>query len=345
MTDRKRLVFFDKWADPIAEEILGAIPSIELVRLSTDMPRKEIWNAFETGHGYQWPVPPYLGDRALVSRCPKLLAISSQGSGCDRMDFEACNEAGVMIVNQAGLGGREAVATHAFAMMIALSKQLIQSDRAMRRDRGWERLEFTGDDLTEKTVGIIGFGNIGGRLGEMCHSTFDMKVLAYDPYLDATEIEARGARKVELDELLAEADFVSINCPLTSETNGMIGAREIARMKPSAYFVSTARGGIHDETALAEALSARRIRGAGLDVFEEEPPSLNHPLLTFDNVVVSPHIAGVTHQAYRVNARAAAEQWIDIFAGKRPPRLVNAEVWPRYQDRYRSVFGEETVDA
>ncbi len=344
MSNMKRLVFFERWADPIAEEILAREPSIELVRLFPDQPKNEIWEALESAHGYQWPVPPFLGDRTLVSRCPNLLAIASQGSGCDRMDFNACNEAGVMIVNQAGLGGREPVATHAFGMMIVLSKQLIQSDRAMRRDRNWARLDYVGDDLNGKTLGIIGLGNIGSRTSELARTTYDMQVIAYDPYLTAEEIEAKGGRKVELDELMSTSDFISIHCPLTDETRGMIGAKEFASMKPTAYFVTTARGGIHDELALAKALEEKKIRGAGLDVFEEEPPALDHPLLKLDNVVVSPHIAGVTTEGYRINAAAAATQWITIFEGKRPPRLVNPEVWPRYVNRYCGIFGAEPTE-
>ena len=337
---RKKLVYFENWADPVAEEILGRESDIELVRLSlADAPEK-IWEALAEAHGYQWPRPPYRGSRELIARAPKLLAMASQGSGCDVMDFPACNEAGVMIVNQAGLGGREAVASHAFAMMLGLSKQLVQSDRAMRRDRTWERLQFLGEDLTEQTVGIIGFGNIGSRTGELCRLAYNMTVLAYDPYLSADEVAARGGVKVELDELLTRSDFVSVHCPLTDETRGLIGERAYRKMKPSAFFITTARGGIHDEVALARVLAEGKLAGAGLDVWDDEPPPLDHPLLRFDNVVTSIHIAGVTRRAYRHCAEGAAVQWIDILRGKRPPRLVNPEVWPAYQQRYQRVTGQ-----
>jgi D-3-phosphoglycerate dehydrogenase len=337
--ERKTLVYFDHWADPIAEEILAGEPSIELVRLSLNDPPATIWKALERAHGYQWPRPPYLGNRELIARCTNLLAMASQGSGCDVMDFDACNEAGVMIVNQAGLGGREAVASHALAMMLALSKQLIQSDRAMREQRRWDRLSFIGEDLTERTVGIIGFGNIGSRLAEMCAAAFRMRVLAYDPYLDEAEIAGRGGIKMDLPTLLGQADYVSVHCPLTAETAGMLGAREFAQMKRGAYFVTTARGGIHDEPALAQALASGHLAGAGLDVWMEEPPDFDNPLLRFGNVVVSAHIAGVTRRAYRSVAEAAARQWITIFAEQRPPRLVNPEVWPRYRERHERIFG------
>jgi len=305
--DKRTLVYFERWADPVAEEILGAVPSIELVRLRADDPPSRIWSALERAHGYQWPRPPYTGSPALVARCPQLLAMASQGSGCDVMDFPACNAAGVMIVNQAGLGGREAVSSHALGMMLALSKQLIQSDRAMRKGR-WDRLDFIGQDLHGKTVGIVGFGNIGTRLGELCRTAFDMTVLVHDPYLTAEEVTRRGGTRTDLKTLMQTADFVSVHCPLTDETRGMIGAAEFAAMKPTAFFITTARGGIHDEAALTRALAESRIAGAGLDVWADEPPDFSHPLLGFDNVVVSAHIAGVTRQAYRSTAEAAALQ-------------------------------------
>ena len=343
--NRKTLVFFDAWADPVAEEILALEPSIEVVRLQTGDEPSKIWDALGRAHGYQWPRPPYLGSRELIARCPNLLAMASQGSGCDVMDFDACNEAGVMIVNQAGLGGREAVASHAFAMMLSLSKKLIQSDRAMREERRWDRLQFVGDDLTGRTIGIVGFGNIGSRLAELCTAAFGMRVLAYDPYLGANEIGRRGAVKVDdLPAMLGQADYVSVHCPLTAETAGMIGADAFAAMKPGAYFVTTARGGIHDEAALEEALRSGHLAGAGLDVWRDEPPDFDHPLLRFPNVVVSAHIAGVTRQAYRSTAEAAARQWITIFEEKRPPRLVNPDVWPRYVERHTRIFGRSPTN-
>ncbi|MDE2008186.1 MAG: 3-phosphoglycerate dehydrogenase, partial [Rhodospirillales bacterium] len=140
-------------------------------------------------------------------------------------------------------------------------------------------------------------------------------------------------------ELLAESHYVSVNCPRSKETLNMIGAREYALMRPEAYFITTARGGIHDEAALAEALTAKRIAGAGLDVWAKEPPEPDHPLLRFDNVLASPHTAGVTHESRREMGRYAAEQIIGILDGKRPPRLINPEVWPTYRERFARIRG------
>jgi D-3-phosphoglycerate dehydrogenase len=166
-----------------------------------------------------------------------------------------------------------------------------------------------------------------------------MKVIAYDPYLSAGEMAARGGEKVELDDLLRRSDYVSISCPLTRDNRGMIGAREFALMPPHAFFITTARGFIHDEAALYEALRDRRIAGAGLDVWAKEPPPPDHPLLQFDNVLASPHTAGVTREA-RVNmGKIAAEQVLAALDGLRPQRIVNPEVWPAYAKRFERTFG------
>jgi D-3-phosphoglycerate dehydrogenase len=196
-----------------------------------------------------------------------------------------------------------------------------------------------GHDLVGRTVGIVGIGHVGGRVAELCKGLFRMRILAADPNLSAEQIAAKGAEKVDLDTLLREADYVSINCPLIASTRSLIGAREFGLMKPTAYFITTARGFIHDETALAAALAEKRIAGAGLDVWEKEPPSHEHPLLAFDNVLVSPHTAGVTHESRANIARIAAEQMLNILDGQRPERLLNPEVWPAYVARFEKIMG------
>jgi D-3-phosphoglycerate dehydrogenase len=150
---------------------------------------------------------------------------------------------------------------------------------------------------------------------------------------------ARGGEKVDLDELLSRSDYVSVSCPLTRESRGMLGAREFALMQPHAYFITTARGFIHDEAALLEALRNKSIAGAGLDVWSKEPPPPDHPLLQFDNVLASPHTAGVTKEARENMGRIAAEQMLDALDGKRPPRIINPEVWGDYARRFERTFG------
>jgi D-3-phosphoglycerate dehydrogenase len=224
--------------------------------------------------------------------------------------------------------------------MLTLAKQIIQSNCAIRRaSRDWTRWDYKGQELTGRTVGIIGLGNAGRRVAQLCAGMFGMRVIAYDPLIEPENFVERGAESVDLETVMAVADFVSVNCPLTKFSRGMIGAAEFAKMKPSAYFISTARGGIHDEVVLAEVLAKRRIAGAGLDVFIEEPPPAAHPLLDFENVVVSPHNAGVTVDSGLNAAKAAAEQWAVIFAGERPRRLVNPDAWDGFVGRYQALFG------
>lgn len=343
---RLNLVYFERWADPVAEELLRSDPGVRLVRLSYADPDEKIYAALASAHGYQVSSArgeiAYAPERELLARCPRLLAVSAQGAGFDTVDVGACSEAGVLVVNQAGLG-KQAVAEHVLGMTLCLSKQMIQSDRALRRDRSWRRVDYIGEEIHGKTIGIVGIGNIGTRIAALCRQAFAMDVLACDPYLSAAEVAARGGRKVTLAELFRQADFVSVNCPLTAETRAMIGSAQYRSMKPTAFFITTARGGIHDEAALAAALRDRCMAGAGLDVWEPEPPVLGHPLLAFDNVIVTPHNAGVTRQAYRNLAEGAARQWLAIFAGERPPRLQNPEVWPRYRERFVQVTGREAV--
>jgi len=166
-----------------------------------------------------------------------------------------------------------------------------------------------------------------------------MDVIATDPYLRPEEFERRGARPVSLDELLAQSDIVSLHCPRDASTLKLMDAAAFARMKRGALFISTARGGIHDEAALAHALRSGHIAGAGLDVWDQEPPPLDHPLLAMDNVFATFHTAGVTHEARRNVAVMAAEQIVSLLAGARPARLVNPAVWPAWQKRRADILG------
>jgi len=224
-------------------------------------------------------------------------------------------------------------------MMLTLSKRIGEADRAMRRGGNFNRTAYMGTDIHGKTIGIVGLGHVGSRVAELCRGLFAMRVLAYDPYLTSEQIGQRGAEKVELDDLLSRADYVSINCPLTEETHGMIGARQYALMQPHAYLITTARGYIHDEKALEQALRDKRIAGAGLDVWTKEPPPSDHPLMAFDNVLASPHTAGVTSEARTNMGRIAAAQIIDALDGKRPPRIVNPDAWPAFAERFEKAMG------
>ena len=348
--NRKRLVFFERWIHPDAEPILAAQPDIDVTRLRYTSPRDENDVAMRLAHAYQIAPrtelqEPWLGDAALIARCPNLLAISSTGAGFDMVDVEACTAAGILVCNQSGTN-KNAVAEHAFALMLILSRKIMLSDRRMRDGGDLDRFGFNGHDLRGKTVGLIGIGQIGTRTAELCGGPLGMKLLAYDPYLSAETIRQRGATPVgDLGALLAQVDFVSVHCPRNKQTLGMFGAAQFQQMKPTAYFINTARGGIHDEDALADALEAGVIAGAGLDVFLHEPARPDHRLLRLDGVVSSPHLAGMTVEAMQDMATGAAEQWITILSGGAPPRVVNPEVWPRYAERFEAVLGFKPVAA
>jgi D-3-phosphoglycerate dehydrogenase len=340
---RASLVHFPDFTHPAGPALLDAAPGIARRRLDFALPREALDAAMAAAHGYHC-LPrvelrePWFCDAALIARAPALLAACSTGAGFDVIDVEACTKAGIIVCHQSGTN-KEAVAEHALGMMLALSKKFAQADKALRRGAAPDRYALTGRDIRGKTLGIVGIGQIGTRLAELARGLFGMTVLACDPLLDEAAIAARGAMKVSLEELLERADFVSVHCPRDATTMGMFGAAQFARMKPTAYFIQTARGGIHDEAALAAALAEGRIAGAGLDVFLKEPPPADHPLLAFENVIASPHNAGITEEALHDMAVGAAEQWIAIFRGDVPPRLVNPEAWPRYVARFREAFG------
>jgi D-3-phosphoglycerate dehydrogenase / 2-oxoglutarate reductase len=340
----KRVFYVKYLADPVYTEILGSRDDVRLDRLDNDSPDDmaapvlAAAHVFQIGSARDEIARRFHVDAALIARMPDVLIVSTNGVGYDTVDVKACTDAGILVVNQAG-GNREAVAEHALGMLIALSKRIPETNLVMRRERPADRNAYMGNDVFGRTIGIIGLGNVGSRLAELCRGLFAMQVLAYDPYLTAEACAERGAGKVELADLLGRSDYVSVSCPLTAETRGMIGAGEFAHMRPGAYFISTARGHIHDETALCDALARKRLAGAGLDVWATEPPPCDHPLLTFDNVLVSPHTAGVTRETRRNMGRIAAEQVLDALDGKPVARKVNPEVWPRYAQRFAERFG------
>jgi D-3-phosphoglycerate dehydrogenase len=345
MTVNNKRVFYVKYlSHQIYVDIMKGRPDVRLDRLENETPQADFTPILSAAHVYQIGAardelaPHFHVHEAFLRGTPNLLIVSSNGAGFDPVDVEACTRAGVLVVNQSG-GNAHSVAEHALGMLLTLSKRILEADRALRRERDVNRNALMGTEAQGRTIGIVGIGNVGRRVAELCKGLLGMNVLAYDPYLSKSEIAERGAQKVELDELLRRSDYVSINCPLTKESRGMIGAKQFALMQPHAYFITTARGFIHDEDALLEALRAKKIAGAGLDVWSKEPPPPEHPLLQFDNVLASPHTAGVTHEARENMGRIAAQQILDALDGKRPPRIINPEVWPHYSERFARTFG------
>ncbi|HUP30823.1 MAG TPA: hydroxyacid dehydrogenase, partial [Usitatibacter sp.] len=274
----------------------------------------------------------------LLERNPSVMAVSTYGAGYDSVDVQACNNAGVIVMNQAG-ANRDSVAEHAIALILSVVHRLVESDRMLRARRGFSREDLMGHEVKGMTLGLVGIGHVGRTVAAMAR-VFGMKVIATDPFVDAAEITRRGAQPVTFDELLATADIVSLHCPRDASTINMMGAAQYAKMKQGAYFITTARGGVHDETALADALSSGHLAGAGLDVWQPEPPPLDHPLLKLDNVFATYHTAGVTFEARRNIATLGSEQIVQLLRGAKPPRLVNPEAWPAFEARFKQRRGE-----
>src|SRR5512134_1463104 len=341
---RKTVFWFDDGKRPNVADELEKERDITLHRLSYKGPQADNWGAMSASHAYcitstrQELPAKYHANAALLARCPDLLAVSTSGAGYDTVDVAACTAAGVLVVNQSG-GNADAVAEHAVAMMLSLTKNIPQTDRSLRSEKRAPRESFKGWNAHGRTVGVIGIGNTGRRVARICGKGLEMNVLACDPYLTAEEIRARGATKVDLPALLKESCFVSVHCPYNDETRNMIGARELAAMQPGSYLVTTARGGIVDEIALADALRSGHIAGAGVDVWNDEPPPLSHPLLALDSVLATYHTAGITQDS-RENMRTwNAQQVAGILRGERPPRLVNPGAWEKFAQRFERIFG------
>src|SRR3954453_19758606 len=228
--NNKRVFYVKYLAHPVYAEIMQARPDIRFDRLENDSPHDPVEPIVSAAHVYQIGAARdeiarhFHVDRELLQRAPNLLLVSSNGAGFDPVDVDACTAAGVLVVNQSG-GNANSVAEHALGMMLTLAKRIIEADRALRREANVNRNALMGNEVGGKTIGIVGLGNVGRRIAELCKGLLGMKVLAYDPYVSAEEVAARGGEKVELADLLRAADYVSISCPLTKHNLGMIGAR------------------------------------------------------------------------------------------------------------------------
>ncbi|MCD0503447.1 hydroxyacid dehydrogenase [Bordetella petrii] len=336
----KKVVRLNLWTDASFDRILGASPHAELRVLDLKAPEPSLWEEFSQADIYHVSaakdeVPPqWQVTRDLIQRCPRLACVSTSGAGYDTVDVPACTEHGILVVNQAG-GNAASVAEMAFGLILAVARRIVESDHLLKTASGFTREDLMGHEINGKVLGLVGIGHIGRRAAQLGRA-FGMEVLAYDPYLDAAEIQARGARAVALDELLASSDVVSLHCPRNAETANMFGQAAFGAMKRGALFITTARGGIHDEAALYDALAAGHLGGAGLDVWKIEPPPHDHPLLGLGNVVSTFHTAGVSHEGRRNVATIAAEQIALLCAGGTPPRMINPEVLPAFQRRFQA---------
>lgn len=344
MTNRqKRVVRSDLWIAPAFDKRLASEHEIALGIFPVRGNCAAAWDMLSAAHVYHISaakdeLPQEFFARAeLLARCPDLLCVSAGGAGYDTVDVDACTKAGVLVVNQAG-GNAISVAEHTLAMILGVSRRMIEGDRRMRREIGYSREDVMGHEICGKTVGLVGIGHIGSRVAALARA-FGLEVIATDPFRSHEEITRRGAQPVSFDELLARSDFVSLHCPRDASTMKLMNADTFARMKKGSIFITTARGGIHDEAALVQALRSGHLAGAGVDVWDQEPPPLDHPLLGMDTVFATYHVAGVTNESRGNIAAISAEQIVNLLAGKRPPRLINPEALPAYEKRRAQILG------
>ncbi|MBI1779602.1 MAG: dehydrogenase [Proteobacteria bacterium] len=253
----------------------------------------------------------------------RLKLIARFGVGYDSIDVPALTEAGVLLTI-APDGVRRPVAMAAVTFVLALAQKLLIKDRLTRAGRWQDKLDHIGTGLSGRVLGMLGIGNIGAEVLRLIRP-FDMTPIAHDPFATPSHAALLGAELVEFDMLFRRADFLVVACPLNERTRGIVDARALALMKPSAYLVNIARGPIVDETALIEALGDKRIAGAGLDVFETEPTPSSNPLLGMENVIVTPHGICFTDECLAGLARSAFGAALDVAHGKVPPHLVNRD--------------------
>ena len=302
-SDRVELIYFD---DPVSDDVFDqALTDAHAVMVrSRKMTRERIASA------------------------PHLEIIAKHGVGVDKIDVAAATDAGVPVTITPEANS-DAVADLALAMMLALSRHLLKADSDLKAGRFTRREHYTGLELGGKTVGIIGLGRIGSRVARRCALGFGMTILAYDPFIDAEYAAQFHAELLEtLESLLAAADYVTIHTPLTDLTKDMIREKQLRTMKPDAFIINTARGGIINEDDLYRALTENWIRGAGLDAFVKEPPLPDeNPLLKLENILTTPHLGSVARESSIKMATQAAEEILRVVEGSRPKNPVNPEIY------------------
>jgi D-3-phosphoglycerate dehydrogenase len=245
----------------------------------------------------------------IIKSAKNLKVIGRAGSGLDNVDQTAATKQGIVVMNAPG-GNTITTAEHTMALLLSMARQIPQATASMKKGK-WEKKKFMGIEIYNKTLGIIGLGNIGSQVAKMAQG-MGMYVITYDPFLSEEKARTLGVKVVDLDELLKKSDFITIHTPLTNETKRLINAERIAKMKRGVRLINTARGGIVDEMALYDALKSGKIAAAALDVFEKEPPE-DSPLLRLDNVIATPHLGAATEEAQENVAIAIAEQIVDYL--------------------------------
>ncbi len=271
----------------------------------------------------------------LFAEAHRLKAAVRHGAGLDMIPMEAATAAGVLVANVPGVNARS-VAEHVLFVSLALSRRFRAMDRDLR-DKGWlaGRAHADGNhELSGRTIGIVGLGAVGRQVGHMVAHGFGLKVIAATR---SARPAPEGVRFVPIDDLVAESDIVVLACPLTPETRGLMNAERIARMKPGALLVNVSRGPVVEDEALISALREGRVGGAALDVFSTQPLPPDHPYFSFDNVIITPHMAGITEESMLAMGTGAASEALRVLAGELPVNLRNPEAVERYRQRFLPI--------
>jgi phosphoglycerate dehydrogenase-like enzyme len=278
--------------------------------------------------------------RNTLAQSENLLAVGRFGVGFDSVDVPACTDHDVLAMITTGAVDRP-VAEATVAWMLAMSHHLIIKDQLVRTGRWDDRTKYMGFELRDRTLGVIGLGGIGRHLIGLLKGFGMNQPIFFDPFVRPETAAELGARSVTLDELMAQADFVSVHCPLNDKTRNLIGARELALMKPGAWLLNTARGGIVNEDALFDVLKNRRIAGAALDCFDNEPVTTPHRFGQFDNVVLAPHSIAWTGEMFRDIGRTSCQSMLDLSLGKRPIGVLNSELFEResFRTKWSRITG------
>jgi D-3-phosphoglycerate dehydrogenase len=268
-------------------------------------------------------------DAAMMDAAPRARIIVRHGVGYDNIDVKAASARGIPVAFLPGINA-PAVAEHVFGLLFALTKKMGPWNAIPPKDRVWKiRYEWVGVELDGKTLGIVGLGNIGRMVAKRA-AAFGMRLIGYDPMVTAEQAAAMGIERREIDALLAEADVITLHVPDTPETRNLMNAERLARLKPSAFLINTARGTLVDLDALDAALRAGKLAGAGLDVFPVEPPDFGHPIWTNPRLVATPHVASHTAETTAKTAAASAKAAIEAVAGTKPTAaaLADPAAWP-----------------
>lgn len=310
-------------ADPLSKEGIEIIKGAAEVDVKTGLKEAELIQIIGNYEGLVVRSQTQV-TAPIIEAGKKLIIIGRAGVGVDNIDLEAATRQGIIVVN-APTGNTISAAEHAIALMLSLARHIPNANAALKACK-WERSKFTGTEVRGKTLGIIGLGNVGSAVARRARG-LEMKIIGYDPFVSEDRARNLQIELVSLEQLYKEADFISLHIPLNAQTREMIGAKELSMMKPTARIINTARGGLINEEALADALKDKKITGAAVDVFPQEPCTSNS-LFSMENAIVTPHLGASTAEAQVTAASDVAEQIVDVFKGLAPKYAVNAPFIP-----------------